>query len=131
MGQGLYTMIAYGTPSPPRFTNDPDGEAYCEWTELRDLHVAYEAEPGYLAIALAVDDEALQHQWQLPELPDCIGPKPKPRTCVPAKVMGEVSPDFSRRVAVAEQQWLALQKELNDMGVALEDGRLLVVNDWN
>jgi hypothetical protein len=129
-------MLVFGTTALPKFLNDQYGEAFDKWfCELEkivpDLDASNEAEPQYIGIRLAVDDEWLQDWWKLPSLPHsslrcAVGP----REVVLARVV-ELPRPVSERLRRARLFWEKLRTASKKCGHVLRRGRLLLVCDWD
>lgn len=136
MKHGLFTMLVFGTTAVPKFENDPEGEAFVAWFEALneialDLNYPYAAEPEYVGIRLAVDDEFFQDYWELPPLP-CASLRCAvgPRQVVPAKVV-KLPRAVSERLRAARSLWEKMRTASKESGHVLGPGKLLLVSDWD
>ena len=130
MGQGHYTQLGFGVIDPP-LCGDEDAWDELWWKAEKTfpklaygLRQAYECEPDFLLICLAVDDEFLQDERGVPALPDDC-PRVGKRQCRYVDVPSQI---VSREV---RQQWAWLRKEAAKFAVVLPAGKLVLAADWD
>lgn len=134
MGQGLYSMLAYGVLAPPQPADDDTNDALTNHLIDLGLRMAYETEPFYVVIPLAVDDAVLQKWWALPPLPGML-PHPQPRTArvldlahAPPGVVVWLAFQFTDALITT---WKAAQCRYAAAGQILGEPSVIVLNDWD
>lgn len=125
MGQGLYNLLGYGVLNAQQLDEDDDAQMSAVF-KLQDLHVhfAYETDPNYAVIGLAVDDEVLQDWWKLPALPETI------YRCAPRRAR-EIEETAYPVPEDVKARWNQAQTIYAAHGLTLGEGRLIVLNDWH
>lgn len=125
MGQGLYNMLGWGVLNPPYLKDDEASDALFDEAYDLNLHTAYECEPDFLVVRLAVDDGFLQEWWQLPELPESV------LRCAPRRARYAEAPDCFAPPDDARETWQSAKVLFEKAGLTLPDARLVVINDWD
>lgn len=135
MGQGLYQAIVFGVFDPDIYETDADGysdtaewyaEAEAKAEKKYKVHFlgAYEAEPAYHGVVLAVSDGCLAINWKVPEIPD--------RKAVPLDDLEIFLRKLTaKRAAKAISAWEDIRDAASKADKTLPAGRLLYVSDWH
>ncbi|MBI9080243.1 MAG: hypothetical protein JEY79_17240 [Pseudodesulfovibrio sp.] len=132
MGQGHYTMLAFGLtneslPDEALLSEDNDYMWGFEKETGITVASAYECEPYFWAIPLAVNDGFLQNWWKLPDLPyDELPCSVAPRTC---KIIDKEMPSVDMEAVRAK--WSQFQDFYRKMGIEMPDGNLILIADWD
>lgn len=137
MGQGLYTMLGYGVIAKDDQLRTEDGDCLHDEIIVNPLaellDTAYEAEPQFLVLRLAVDDGFLQDWWKLPNLPHealpgSVGSRQAKQIPVDeSKLPGEIQ----AAVDLARDRWAVIDEAFRQHGVTLPEAGFILVNDWD
>lgn len=121
MGQGAYTMIAFGTRAIPTRPDSIDEDDWYGWDELlktKHLRTQYECEP-YLVIPLVTNDPVVSERRK------CL--------CMDgvAWSLSELETILKDPLEQARKQWYAAQQEAATHNRTLQDGELLLICDFD
>lgn len=127
MGQGLYTMLIYGTIDVPREAFEDD--AVYDAITHRVVR-SNEARPLYLGIPLAVDDVFLQEWYRICAIPfHALNRHVGPRQVVHVTLRDT---SLNKQIVRASREWARVQTTIRRLtGKALGEGQLLLVSDWD
>lgn len=139
MGQGLYTKLGYGVFAAPEIiyeeSDDFDytAERLLPVTESQLLDYSSEAKPNCMFIPLAVDDEFLQGEGEIPDLPydaigGMVGIRKAKHVMVDESLLDE---DFRSRIQQAKEEWPQIHQGFADAGIGLPQAGFILVNDWD
>jgi hypothetical protein len=137
MGQGLYTMLGYGVIAKDVQLFTEDGDAIHDEIIVAPLAnllaTAYEAEPNFLMLPLAVDDGFLQDERKIPDLPyDALGGTVGPRKAKRIKVdESKLSGDLQAAADLARDRWAVIAEAFQQHGVTLPDAGFILIKDWD
>jgi hypothetical protein len=132
MGQGVYQAIMFGVLDPDIYETDAHGyleraawiERAIDGTDEARIRTAYECEPDYLGIVLAVSDGCLADMWHAAEISD--------RQAVLLESVAEsLGAGLAERLEKARRIWAQLQETAKAAGKTLPDGQLLYVSDYD
>jgi hypothetical protein len=134
MGQGLYDALGWGILHPPQPAEDDqrDNVYFALDAVHAQVHTAYECEPDYLVILLAVSDAVLQNWWRLPALPEGT-PRIAPRRAqyVPAPLAPAIKTLLAPQRRTLAQAWKHTHHLYQARGLALPRPALIVLSDWH
>jgi hypothetical protein len=120
MGQGPYTMIAFGTnqvPEKPAGVEEDDWYGWGDLLEELGVRSHYQAQP-YLAIPLAISDGWLKDHWGVPlKLEYAVLP------------LDQIHAFVQPHLEAAIVRWVQAMQMVADHGGTLPTGQLLLIDD--